>query len=308
MSAQHDLPERQNHPTWLAYQAAKGNRYRAARRFWWTQVVLAVLLPIALGVWQLVDARVAHWVAAYATVVVLALEPWLDREQQRRREQAARVQEVFDRTLFGIPWPEAALGAPPDHADMHLWAQGRRDRPAAATQTRWLDWYPPAVRQVPLWIARLLCQYANGWWDATLRRDLAAGYRGISALVAAVLIIWGMALDTRLSTVATYAVTVAPLLSWCWREAGRHDAMRAGRERVQERAMTAAMKAATGRLSETEAEAEGVELQRALFEQRRDAPLIPQPLYNRSREHHEAALQAAIARAVGAWEARHDTA
>jgi uncharacterized membrane protein len=54
------------------------------------------------------------------------------------------------------------------------------------------DWYPPAVGQLPLPLSRAVCQRANCWWDAGLRRRYAATSLGVISAILAITIITGI--------------------------------------------------------------------------------------------------------------------
>jgi hypothetical protein len=209
----------------LKLLAARSNRYHIALNWWKAQVVLVAALPVALTLAQIFIPTMKPLVSAYVVVAILLLEPLFDRLQERRREEGARVQEVFDRTLYDLPWPEASLGEPPNQSDVDIWALREKRRLPPNEQERWIDWYPAAVGGVPLAAARIMCQRANGWWDSRQRKTFEDALRLGGIVTAIVLFVIGVLFDRRMSAVVEQFVIVAPLVAWSWREAERNLSM-----------------------------------------------------------------------------------
>ena len=82
-----------------------------------------------------------------------------ERRQKENMVLAASVQEKMDCDLFGIDWrsprPEPT---PEDVVD----ASERFKKRHGLEPLR--DWYPPVVGDVPLSVARVICQRANCTW------------------------------------------------------------------------------------------------------------------------------------------------
>jgi hypothetical protein len=124
---------------------------------WAGAVALSPGLKAAAGVWGIVVS------ALDATV----LTPW----QKRLRERAAKVQETFDCDVLQLEWNYIKVGEKPDpelvKAEADKYTKIQNHFPPLE------DWYPLAVSEVPLDIARVICQRANCWWDAEQRRGYA---------------------------------------------------------------------------------------------------------------------------------------
>lgn len=158
----------QSSPRQLERLAAQRQLYATAKRILIVQIVLSG--PIALASVLLARAYpgTVAWVALWGFIVLLSdafwLSPWLDS----RRSVAARVQELFDCDVLGLPWSAIKTGEKPDpeiireHADRYA--------KAASKMPPLRDWYPTAVDCLPLHVARLVCQRSNCSWDARLRR------------------------------------------------------------------------------------------------------------------------------------------
>lgn len=296
-----DIPVRQNGEQAIEWLAARYDRYQQVQVTWSVQVALVLIAPAVLTFLQPLDPSIQRWAATYATFI-LCLELLLDRAQDRFRREGAFVQEQFDRFLYQLPWPRASLGEPPPVNDVTLWA--RRGKAAATNveQMRWRDWYPHVLGRLPLAVARLGCQHANGWWDARQRRTFAGVLRLIGSLIPAALLIRSLTYDLTVGATASTLATLAPLIVWCWREAARHTETAEARERVMQRASEVLRLAAGGAPDEVLA-VEAADLQRDILEQRRRAPAFPGWLYRRLRGEYEVGMHASADAVVAEYEA-----
>jgi hypothetical protein len=298
------IPAMQNDDESLKLLAARSDRYARAFAVFSAQFVLAVAVPVILSLVQSFVSSTHSWAAAYGAAMVLLIEPWMDRLQQRFKEHAARVQERFDRRLFALSWPETSLGQAPSPADISVWARHALRRVSERQRRRWKDWYPSIVGEVPRPVARVLCQHANAWWDARQRERTANVLRFGGLLLGGLLVAVALVSDLRLSVFIEHVVTVAPLVSWCLREAERHERTVRARERVMEQAGRLVEAAVTRTISEATLESAASELQRDIYEQRRDGPLMLPFIYSFVRDEQETGMRDSAEDAVRRFHSR----
>lgn len=86
------------------------------------------------------------------------------------------------------------------------------------------DWYPKEVAALALPLARLVCQRANCWWDANLRRKYANW-------LLAILIVTFVAVLAIFPCKPTYAVRTAYEMSWADMDNG--DLLRAAESQFE---------------------------------------------------------------------------
>ncbi|MGH9891052.1 MAG: S-4TM family putative pore-forming effector, partial [bacterium] len=268
-----DIAARQNDGQFLEFQAAKNWLYDRARLVSRVQAWLAVVGPLVLATVKLVDPGFSPWAALYA-VFALLLEPELDDLQERLRSHAARVQERFDRELFGLPWPTGAIGPQPSDEDVRRW--GRRYR---ARMSTWKDWYPPQVSNLPLAVARLACQRTNGFWDSALRDRYATGLSWAGLIVVGAVLVAGLARGMTVLEMVTLGVFLTPVFRWLQRTARRQRSSATSRRRLFEWAISLCEDWQSGRVSDESLTLQAAEIQRETFEQRKTSPMIPRWLY-----------------------------
>jgi hypothetical protein len=125
------------------------------------------------------------------------------------KERAAKIQELFDCDVLQIPWAELKVGHRPDTETVVEAAEKYRRPDPDYTALR--NWYPAIVGQVPLSLARLVCQRSNCCWEATLRRR----YATVVAIVIGALsfLVFVLGLMRGISLEKFILAVLAPLMS-----------------------------------------------------------------------------------------------
>jgi hypothetical protein len=298
----HVLVERQNDDQSMELLTAKYDRYERASAVsgWAFKLMLSTVLFAVLKPWK------PEWSLGVDLYIMVAFfgELWLDRAQETLQAEGARVQEVFDRRVYQLPWPHGWIERPTSET-MALWAQQGRARTSSEEQGRWLDWYPVEVAVLPLSVARLACQRANAWWDANQREGYAKGLIVLSVIMLACLSVAAIVPDLARDTVKDNVIVWLPVPYWLMREGLRHR--RAARERccALERAMAAVTGALETGLDESTLTRRAEEVQAALFRQRQAGPMVWPRYYHLRRPQTEQAMKAGAADVVGAYLARY---
>ena len=274
----------------LEFMAARANRYQAAARVLGWQFVLilstavaAYFKPRVTGAAMLIDV----WIAA-----ALFIELWLDAVQERRREEGATIQEMYDRRLF---FGQTSAGEWEDEIPVetrNCWASEALKHASARQKSEWREWYPVAVAQLPLGLARLACQRTNAWWDHNQRDRFASWLLTAGALLIVSILTLAIIPDLSRAEVRDQVIVWLPLPYWLMREALRQRrAARAG-QRILDHAMMAIHRAVdTPHLVDEESLRQSAEtLQSATLRRRQDNPMVPRWFYRLHRQQNEGAV------------------
>ena len=158
-------------------------------------------------------------------------------------------------------------------------------------EKRLVNWYPLAVKELPLHLARLVCQRTNLWYDSVLRKR----YRSI--LASAVMLIASagaasLAIDfTMTSFVLSTLAPMAPVLIWVLRECNRQAATCELLDRLNDdvkKLWDRSCEEGTGQ----EISVRSRELQDAIYNHRVSSPLILDWIYNLLRKKMEGRMNA----------------
>lgn len=165
------IPQRQNEPKQLQRLAAQRQLYSDAKSVFTAQIILAAPLAIVWALFVAANPAFKSVAAFWGIGVALIDFLWLTPRQKRLRENAAKIQEVFDCDVLDLPANDLKAGKKPDPEFIREYAD--RFAGTVPTYETFRNWYPPGVGTVDLDIARIICQRANCWWDAKQRRTYA---------------------------------------------------------------------------------------------------------------------------------------
>lgn len=184
--------ERQNEPQKLNYLAAQRTLYKKAKSITIIQIMLSVPLIIFVSIAALIlnDKDISQligfqqvdisWVSAFTGVVVALLDVLiLTALVNNLKEKAAKIQELFDTSVLGLPWNNVATGGIPDHEDVNKYSRPIRDMPEELSKLK--NWYSVKLDNLPIEASLIICQRSNLCWDSELR-DYFSKLMGVIAL------------------------------------------------------------------------------------------------------------------------------
>jgi SMODS-associating 4TM effector domain len=201
------IPLAQNEPRQIERLAAQRRLYSVAKRILGVEVLLGAPLAIAWSILAMNFAPARGYAAFWGVLVSMSDVLWLDPWQKRLREQAAKVQELFDCDVLQLPWNDIRVGSRPDpevikeHYDKY--------KKNASRISPLNNWYPTVVGNLPLPIARIVCQRSNCWWDSKQRRTYAIWV--VTGAVFTIVAILGVGLVGGLTIEKLFLAIVVPL-------------------------------------------------------------------------------------------------
>jgi len=202
----------QNSERQLQRLAAMRSLYSAAKLSFALHAVLSTIVAAGLAFWALLRPDVKPFAILWGIVLTGLDIFWLSPSQKKQREQAALIQESFDCEVLGMPWQPIKAGKPVDHelvvehADRY-----RREEPDFKSLR---DWYAVELSSMPLYLARVVCQRTNAWWDAKQRRRYGVLLASVVGMLVIGLFVFGLV--RAMSLLDLIVSTLVPLLSGIW--------------------------------------------------------------------------------------------
>lgn len=269
---------------------ARTQIYADATSLMVAQLCVSVGIPVVGALTTLLypDARI--YFAAIA-LLYLVLDPvWIDRAYKGLLKRAAKVCERFDVAVLEMNWNQFVVGDAVETEDVYQAAKRYGQERDAALR----GWYPADVGDIPLHLARLICQRTNLRYDSQLRRNYS---NYLMAGVAAVAILVGAVSLARSDTFGQWVLTLtllAPLFGWALREFYRQRDTADQLEELMKAAKKLWAEALAGQLSETDCADRSRELQDAIYARRVSSSLVVPIVYRLTRtrledEMHEGA-------------------
>jgi hypothetical protein len=280
------IPQLQVAEQQLKRLAAQHQLYSCAKKILAWQIILSVVFVVMWSLIVLWIPALKVYAALWGVIAVLldvtVFTPW----QSSLKQKAAGIQELFDCDVLELPWQEIKAGSPPDLETVAEWSR----LPAGVDYDtlRLRNWYPIEAGQAPLSIGRLICQRANCWWDAKLRRRYGLWMVGITALLFLFAVVVGLAGRVTLEQfLLAGLLPFLPVFVIGMRQfteqrqtATRLDDLKKHAERLWREALS-------GTSADDELTRRSRTLQDEIYEQRRRNPLIFDWVYGRLRNEQE---------------------
>lgn len=277
------IPERQNSPAFMRLLRARSEIYRRAVRMQVVQLILTVAVPVTSAIVGLLIADSRPYVAALALAITLVDIAVLDRMIKRRLKTAALISEEFDCTLLDMPWNGFAAGK---RLEPEVISEAERRWPNGDATL--VNWYPPIVGSAPFHLARIACQRANLWYDATLRERYSNVLLIGALVIVGILAAGGLVADLSATDfVITVLAPSGPILSWALRDAFKQRDAAAAQKIARSEAETLWELAAANQCGEENCAVRSREFQNMIFQRRVSNPLLFPTIYKRLRPDME---------------------
>lgn len=260
--------------------AGQRQLYSEAKRIQGIQMMLAgpfVALWSLVVVWE---PQLRVYSALWGIFVTLLDTFLFSRQQRSLKQQAAKIQELFDCDVLHISWSDVKVGHRPDaEAIMEAASDFKRHNPDLSMLK---NWYPAAVDKLPIHLGRLICQRSNCWWDFRLRRRYIT-YVTVSVVILTVFVvlagfIGGMTLEKF--TLAILA-PLMPAFVLAMRQYNEHKEYMESSDRLKEYIEKLWSNAIESKVTPEELTIESRALQDEIYDRRRRSPLIFDWVYQR---------------------------
>jgi hypothetical protein len=284
-----EIDKKQVEPRMLNLLRARTLIYRRTKNFQAAGLLVSLGFPLfglAASIFLLPSKPfIAFLALAFSFLEVLFLDRW----HRAQLKNAAKLQEDFDCAVLGMDWNTFLVGSRIDPEDVFADAYKKL---SDKDEKRLINWYPLAVKELPLYLARLVCQRTNLWYDSALRKR----YRVILLTGAVALIaIAGcasLAINfTMTSFVLSTLAPMTPVMIWALRECNRQAATCELLDRLNEEVKKLWDRSRKGG-TDQEISMRSRELQDAIYNHRASSPLIFDWVYNRLRKRMEDRMNA----------------
>ena len=181
-----NIPQEQNKQPRLDLLAAQRQLYSDAKFWQAVNIVTVVLVVVVSSILVAVFPSLAVYAAIWGAIATLLDVLFLSRLQKSIQEKAAQVQQDFDCQV--LEFDRRSLHCGVDVEPELIIEASNKYKLKNLDYSALKDWYPIDIGQLPIHLARIICQRSNIWWDSNLRRRYSN--RVISILLALIIIIF----------------------------------------------------------------------------------------------------------------------
>ncbi len=292
-----DIKTRQNTYSSIQKIAAFRRLYSIAKKYNNGYVMLNVVMMSALTFlsiglnseelskyFGLQQQDYSNWLAV-ASIIILSIDKLIIGEKiDTVRETAAKIQEDFDRELFGLGWNSALAGSQPRIEDIIKHGEWYLKK---HTDAKLRDWYAVESDSIPHKFQVLICQNSSLYWDASLRQKINYIVIVGGTIIFAAALISCFALDLSTSAIVTnLTALLGPILGYGYNTLKENKASVTNSERLLE-CLEQSLNHATQNKSDADILKSIEAIQDQLYVKRKSDWLIPDVFYKILRNSDE---------------------
>lgn len=278
------IPQKQNEERQLERLAAQREIYSSAKKLHLVQVVVTVFGPILLFIANVVWSNLGAYSALYGIIVFILDGIIMEPIIKGKKSKAAKIQELFDCEVLELV--RSPLKVVDDVTVEEILLHYRAHSKIKTNLEKIRDWYPSNIGQLPMPIARIICQRANCWWDSKLRRRYSNFLKYVGLIIFLVLLIYAFFAEFSLTQLVLIASGLVPLFQFCNKQYNEQREAASRLDELVSYSQNIWNKTILHNNSEL-AKDDSRRLQDEIFEHRCKSPLILDPFFKIFRDEHE---------------------
>lgn len=158
-----DIILKQNESSSIDCLKAMRNIYSQAKKIACINFTISVILVFVVAVIKIVFqddlvSKISVLYGIFATLSIILLR----NKEENKKKLAAKIQQLFDNSLFKFDWNEVSCGDKPTWEEIHKHSFRRSDKDLK-------NWYDKSIGELDLTTATLICMRMNIKYDQTLR-------------------------------------------------------------------------------------------------------------------------------------------
>ena len=279
---------KQNEPKQLERLSAQRELYSSAKKYHGFQIFFVVFLPIIFSFGTIQYSNLVQFAAAYGVIIALVDLLFFDEKIKTKKGKAARIQELFDCDVLQMEVSPLKTIDEITIEEILIQYDAHKKIPTNIEKIK--NWYPQSVADVPISMARIICQRANCSWDSKLRERYIGNLKNLSIIVLGGIIIYSLFKDLKFIDFVLLGSTLLPFFQFCIKQnLEQKDAIKRLSEllKYSNDLWIAIISRSKNNEQLTEASRR---LQDEIFEHRSKTPLILDFFYKRLRTKDEGVL------------------
>ncbi len=161
-----NIIQKQNTENMLRCLAAQRYLYSSAKCLFFWQIMLSTLFIIILSLFNLYK-DISWIIAAYGSLIAIFDLVLLSPLLRKKKEIAAKIQELFDTTVLNIEWNHTLVGAKPANEELFKYSEKYIENHKNFNNLR--NWYSNSIGKMKSDSAKIICQRSNCVYDYSIR-------------------------------------------------------------------------------------------------------------------------------------------
>lgn len=204
------INNKQNEVNIIDMLAAQRKLYDDAKKYSYLNIIFCVLVVVIILISKLFfrDCEVLINFATMYGLVALILKYFFSASRNKKRNLAARIQQLIDITLFRLEWTSIICGKKPTSEDIYY---AKKKQNAKGLK----DWYPLCIGGLDQSVATLICQQTNVIYNQKLRKKFLMYCNWFMAIVCILVLFTTLYKNMSICKILiNMIVPIIPLISW----------------------------------------------------------------------------------------------
>lgn len=276
---------KQNEQKQLERLAAQREIYSFAKRLHLAQIVLTVFLPIIFFILSSIYTSFIVYSALFGIIAFVVDSVFIAPLIKNQKVKAAKIQELFDCEVLELD--KSPLKVATDVSVEEILLNYNAHKKIATNIEKIRDWYPTNINDLPISVARIICQRADCWWDSQLRIRYSNFLKYFGIVVFLSIFIVAFFNNSGVTDLTLFLSGLVPFFQFCNKEFfEHHEAAKRLNELVQY-SETIWQEAINNTEDYHRNKLNSRRLQDEIFEHRSKSPLILDKFYNLFRDQNE---------------------
>jgi SMODS-associating 4TM effector domain len=281
-----NISKEQNSQHRLELLSAQYQLYSDAKDLQLLSIIISIPVVIVVSILVAKFPQFAVYAGLWGIIATFLELLVFSRLQKSTQEKAAKIQQMFDCEVLQFNWANlnCEFRVEPETIDTSITKYKSKNPNFSKLQ----NWYPVSVDKLPIHQARIICQRANVWWDAQLRRRYAQWtvviLISLTVIVLMISLIGGLTLEKFLLVVIN---PLLPAFSFGLRQYIEHNEAAIRLDRLRETAEVLVQEVINKKYTPQDLERESYSLQTQIYDNRRRNPLILDCFYSQLKNKDE---------------------
>jgi hypothetical protein len=278
--------EKENLPKNIERLAAQQEMYFNAKRLFFLQFILTVVVTIALALVALAlpsfgSTTDLNWIRGGYGVIAAILDLFLlNYFINQLRQKAASVQELFDCDVLGLQWNKVCCGEQPKPEEIKKYADKYIKRVKSYDKLK--TWYAETIKAVDGPAAKVICQRSNFAYDSAIRRSFRYWLVGLALGILIVVVVIALVMNEQSRTIVTMSLfPILPILVFIAKLEKEHRTSIQNLDSLNSNITSLWSDALAGTSDNIEETVRQV--QDKIYQNRKTSPLIPEWFYDWQR-------------------------
>lgn len=293
-----NIAQRQNEPENIKRLQAQRQMYSDVKFWMIIIVIVGVIIPIIVSFFTFAlnsdffsnllnfEKRDIGYFSAFIGIGAATFVELLSNRLKKMKEDAAKIQELFDTCVFKLPWDSINIGNKPDSG--LTFKKSKKFYKRYPNYNGFKDWYTikAATFKYPQAIA--FCQQQNLYWDSSLRKDIITLSVIILTFIILIMFFFGIFNDFTFRNFLTNVVSLLlPILLFFYKIITEHCETIKEMDRLREINEGLIDSIISNTLPSDDFISQCRQLQTAIYNHRKSARPIPNWLHKKRKDYQE---------------------